>query len=238
MIVQGLWVGNKISLIEYLSYTSFIKNGFEYHLYTYSHLKDLPCNIVQKDANEILNEKFIVKSSKDGNLANFSDLFRWHLILKKGGVYVDSDVICIRPFETKTNTLSGELQKHTNKQVASTQYLNFEKNHPLMEKLVDESSKKDLATINFPEIGPPLLQKFILDEKNILNYHNFNPNPWWEWKKTISKENTEELLELISSEEVYAIHLWNEMWRRGKADKNKFEDGTLISHLINRYEIK
>lgn len=233
MIVQGLWVGNKISLIEYLSYSSFIKNGFQYHLYTYEDLNDIPEEIIIKDANEILDKSYI-KKNNNGDLTGFSDLFRYNLLFKKGGMYVDSDIICLKPFVTQHNVISGEINKNTKKQVASTQYLNFEKEHPIIKKLLELSLTKDLSTINFGDIGPKLVRELV-DDKMILNYKNFNINPWWEWSKVLYPQHTEYLLHLIDDSEVYGIHLWNEMFRRNSSDKNKIVKNSLIDILNKKY---
>ena len=38
-IIQGLWIGETLSTMEYLSIKSFLDNGHEYHLYTYGEVK-------------------------------------------------------------------------------------------------------------------------------------------------------------------------------------------------------
>ena len=237
MIIQGLWVGDNISQMEYLSYSSFLKNGFEYHLYTYNHLTNLPKGVIQKDANEILDKKFIVKSSGNGSLGGFSDLFRWNLILKHGGIYADSDVVCLKPFSTKINVFAGELHRDKKKTLGSTQYLYFEKNHPIMQKCVELSSKKDLAKISFAEIGPKLVQDIVTDDM-VLDYNNFNANPYWEWEKVIQAEHTDYLIDLTTKDNVYGFHLWNELWRvnyRKVKKEQEFENNTFIKYLLNKY---
>ncbi len=58
-IIQGLWIGDRLSTMEALSIKSFLNNGHEYHLYTYSHVDNIPLGTIVKDGNEILPESEI-----------------------------------------------------------------------------------------------------------------------------------------------------------------------------------
>ena len=42
VIVQSLWVGDRLSRMEHYSIKSFLTLGFEYHLYTYNRVKNIP----------------------------------------------------------------------------------------------------------------------------------------------------------------------------------------------------
>jgi len=53
-IIQGLWIGPELSVMEQLSVVSFLQNGHEYQLYVYEEPKNIPAGTVIKDANEIL----------------------------------------------------------------------------------------------------------------------------------------------------------------------------------------
>ena len=53
-IIQSLWIGDSLSVMERLSLSSFLKNGHEVHLYTYGGVKGVPAGVVVKDAAEIV----------------------------------------------------------------------------------------------------------------------------------------------------------------------------------------
>jgi hypothetical protein len=93
-IIQGLWIGDKLSRFEYNSIKSYLKQGYEYHLYTYSDVKNIPKGVIIKDGREILGENEIFYY--EGSITPFSDLFRYKLLYDKGGVWTDCDIICIR----------------------------------------------------------------------------------------------------------------------------------------------
>ena len=92
-IIQGLWIGDKLSRFEYNSIKSYIKQGYEYHLYIYDKVANIPDGVIIKDGNEILDKKNIFYY--EGSIAPFSDLFRYKLLYDKGGIWTDCDIICI-----------------------------------------------------------------------------------------------------------------------------------------------
>lgn len=59
-IIQSLWVGDKLSVIEQLCIASFLKNGHEFHLYTYQDVGAVPNGAILQDANQIIPEENII----------------------------------------------------------------------------------------------------------------------------------------------------------------------------------
>jgi hypothetical protein len=51
-IVQGLWIGPELSVMEQLSITSFLRNGHGYHLYVYGEVKNILMGKKVKDGDE------------------------------------------------------------------------------------------------------------------------------------------------------------------------------------------
>jgi hypothetical protein len=66
-------------------------------LHTYNEIDDLPEGVQCVDANEIIPQDKIFKHNKTGSYALFSDIFRYELLKKVNGVYVDCDVYCLKP---------------------------------------------------------------------------------------------------------------------------------------------
>jgi mannosyltransferase OCH1-like enzyme len=100
-IIQGLWFGPRLSRFEYNSIKSYLKQGYEYHLYTYGKVENIPDGVIIKDGNEILDKKYIFHY--EGSIAPFSDIFRYKLLYERGGVWTDCDIICVKrlPDDTK-----------------------------------------------------------------------------------------------------------------------------------------
>ena len=69
-IIQGLWVGPRLSTMERLCIRSYIANGHDFHLYLYGPCENVPEGATVRDAAEIVPESDI---GRFGNLPNFSD---------------------------------------------------------------------------------------------------------------------------------------------------------------------
>ncbi|HET7290318.1 MAG TPA: hypothetical protein VFJ67_07775, partial [Thermodesulfobacteriota bacterium] len=53
-VIQSMWIGSELSVMEQLSIISFLSNGHSYHLYTYNEVKNVPEGVTLKDANGII----------------------------------------------------------------------------------------------------------------------------------------------------------------------------------------
>ena len=99
VIVQSLWVGPELSLMEQYSIRSFLKHGFEFHLYTYEKVRNVPRGTILKNANEIMPNKEVFKLKE--TFLPFSDIWRYKMLYEKGNYWVDLDMICLKPFDFK-----------------------------------------------------------------------------------------------------------------------------------------
>ena len=97
--VQSLWVGPQLSILEVMCIKSFQRVGHTFILYTYEKVKNVPKGTIIKDANTIIKKKnlFDFKSS----LLPFSDIFRYTMLYKNGGYWVDLDMIALKPLDFK-----------------------------------------------------------------------------------------------------------------------------------------
>ena len=96
--IQTLWIGKELSELENLCISSYIKNGYDFHLYAYDEISNVPEDCIILDANSILDESEVfcynVGQGK-GSFSAFSNLFRYKLLFEEGGVWTDTDVISI-----------------------------------------------------------------------------------------------------------------------------------------------
>ena len=99
-IVQGLWVGGRLSTLERLCLRSFCAHGHEFHLYHYDALENVPQvdGLRLISAEEILPRK-AVYLHRSGRHSWFADHFRWELLRQRGGWWVDMDMVCLRPLD-------------------------------------------------------------------------------------------------------------------------------------------
>ena len=108
-VVQGLWVGGRLSALERLCIRSFCAHGHEFHLYHYDELQNLPRvdELRLMNAADILPRTAIFRYHRHGSLAGFADHFRWELMRQKGGWYADMDMVCLRPLDFAADVVIG-----------------------------------------------------------------------------------------------------------------------------------
>ena len=98
--INALWIG-QLSPVERLCLGSFATQGHPVHLYAYDEIENLPEGVTIQDATQILPRELIFTNQLGkgkGSLAAFSDLFRFKLLLDRGGWWVDADIFCLKPF--------------------------------------------------------------------------------------------------------------------------------------------
>ncbi len=256
-IIQSLWIGTELSLLEKLSITSFIKNNHKYILYTYDKIINLPEGVIIKDANEIIAEKHIFKENKRGSYAIFADWFRWELLYKKGGFWVDTDVICVKPFIFDTDVVFG-LESF---EQAGTAVLGFPPNHFLTDffrnickkpntilpydnslvksmKIFRKYTNNSKGNVRWGEAGGPKGFSKALKHFNLFDtakpFTFFYPIAYANYDSIFDRTLGNDL-NLFSN--TYSLHLWNEMFRRNKNfDKNgNFDKNSLIERLKVKY---
>lgn len=256
-IIQGLWIGKKLGIVQILCIKSFLQNNHEFHLYTYGSIENIPKGTIELDANEIIEEDKIFEYKKTGGVAGFSDWFRYKLLYLKGGIYVDMDIICLKPMEFEEDIVFG-LQSID---FANNAVLKFPKNHSVMKFMVDmcenpnkirefDTKKRrlrklyrkiiegnQLNNIDFGETGPKGLTN-ALQQFNLLKlgkpFTYFYPISHDNWLSIFNSDLGNEK-HLFSNS--YAIHLWNEKLRRVKFEVNKnINKYSYFYFLLDKYK--
>jgi hypothetical protein len=89
---NSFWYGNELSPLEWACLNSFVERGHRFRLFCYD-LVHVPKGVFVEDASRIIpkDELFLV----DGNVAAFSDLFRYKVIQTDGDWWADTDVYCL-----------------------------------------------------------------------------------------------------------------------------------------------
>ena len=217
MIVQSLWIGEKLSEMEIMCIESYIKNNCEFHLYVYNKNLVVPKNTIKLDASLILSEKSIFSYSDVKNgVSAFSNVFRYKLLYEKGGIWTDMDMICLKPYLTdKKYVFSSELSN--NKIHVNVGYIKVPKKSRLMKLCYLNSLIKKKYNPKWGELGPKLFKKVVEQlrlQKYIVNYKIFCPIHYTEINKLFN-------LDIKDYKESYGIHLWNSEWNKYGINKNK-----------------
>lgn len=232
-VIQGLWIGPELSVMEQLSLASFLLNGHEYHLYVYDELRNVPAGTVLKDANEILPSSQIFQYKQQASYAGFANFFRYKLLLERGGWWADTDNICLKPFDfPEQHVFATEICRGL--EVMTSGIIKAPIGSEAMGHAWDVCRNKDPQQLVWGETGPSLVaeavSKFSL-EHYAQSHRVFCPLAYADWHRVLEPET-----ELAIDAGSYAIHLWNEMWRANSQNKNaRYPDDCLYEQLKRRY---
>jgi hypothetical protein len=232
-LIQGLWIGGRLSAMEMLSIRSFLAHGHEYVLYTYEPVENLPAGAQERDASAILPVSSIFQYTDHASFAGFSNFFRYKLLLEYGGWWADTDVICLKPFDFTTPfVFASEIT--AGGAVPTSAVLNAPPGSEAMARAWQVCLEKNPRLLKWGETGPKLVAEIIalfsLD-RFLLPPTAFCPVSCHDWHRLFRPDSGIEICR-----HSYAIHLWNEMWRRGGGDKDRLYDpGSLYGCLQQRY---
>lgn len=253
--IQSLWIGSELSAIEHLCITSFLYHGQEYHLYVYDDVKNLPPGVILKDANEILPRSQIFTYAKIGGYGGFADWFRYCLLYKYGGYWVDTDVVCLKPFDFSNEIVFGQVGPS----YMGNGVLRFPVQSPILKQLITLCEKPnqfmpwDNLVMKFgkvrrilmgnrpnnilhAETGPHAITNLLTHHGLIDNakpFYYFYPTAGVQWQAAFDG-TLPYTLEFFANS--YTIHLWNEMMRQAEFDKNgTFPPNSLFELLKRRY---
>tara|TARA_B100001250_G_scaffold126140_1_gene107331 strand:+ start:42 stop:950 length:909 start_codon:yes stop_codon:yes gene_type:complete len=256
VVFQSLWIGDSLSNIEQLCLASFVANGAEMHLYSYGVVDNVPRGVIVCDANAIIPEGEIFRY-KNGSVSAFSNLFRFTLLFKKGGIWVDSDVLCVSPlFKWITTTeylfASESSYKDSDAVNPSSFIIKMPKGCRAAKKAI-RLQNHDKTLILSGELkwgsGPKTVRKIIAEfglERFIVNWKVVSTCGWRDARSLTDpyyqgdkKHHGDRSLARTVNEispESRVIHLWNEMWRRQGLDKNTcFSHDSIIETFRRKY---
>lgn len=233
-IVNALWIGKSLSLIETLSIKSFLDQGHRFRLFTYESL-DTPipngCEIM--DANAIIPQEKIFRYKHrnayghgKGSVSGFSDIFRYKLLYEHGGWWVDMDVTCLKPLDFQEAYIFrahpelpavGNIMKCPPK--TELMRLCYEKaSQTVDENNTDWHKPIVILTDYIMQLG---LSTFVKDGFS-------NPDRWEAVRDLLMKDKP-------LPYEWKCIHWMNENWRAKGLDKNDFMIRSTLGKLLIKH---
>jgi hypothetical protein len=248
-IIQSLWIGPSLSKLEQVCLKSFIDNDMEFHLYTYEDVDNVPDGVIIKDGNTILDKNEIFRYN-NGSVSAFSNLFRFTLLDKKGGFWVDTDVICVRNFSFDEDIVIMSEPEHTRYEQTfiTSSVIKLPKDSDITREAVriQRDHKNKILSGEIQWGSGPLCVKTIVEKFNLEKY----VEPWnticscsAPHANTIVVPNRKPHPNIIDNikdipKNMIAIHLWNEVWRRNGIDKNQeFHSDSLIEYYKKKHSI-
>ena len=231
--VQSLWIGSELSPMESLCINSFLKNGHPFHLYIYDEVSDIPEGTTVFDADTVIPRDKIFKH-RGGSYGVFADLFRYRLLLDKGGYWVDTDVVCLKPFEHPGTVFATERIKGQKTIKAANCVMRAPAGAELVQFCFEMADRVDPQKLEWGATGPELLTFAVEKFKaygDLAPPHVFCPVNWWDWRLYIDENAPTNLLDQSDS-----VHLWHEMWRSDNVSKHRsYHRDSVFEKLKRRY---
>jgi hypothetical protein len=235
-VIQSLWIGGRLSALERLSIQSFVDHGHTFRLYTYGAPPDLPAGAEVRDGREILPESEIFQYATRPSFAAFSNFFRYKLLLERGGFWVDTDLVCLRPFAFPPRHIfaSESVNRHdrpgVSRAVASCA-INAPRGSLAMAAAWRTCLGKSRDRLEWGEVGPALVEAVVAAEgleHCVEPPERFCPVSYRDWRDLIDAEPP------VLPPTTYAVHFWNEMWRLAGQDKDASYPPTSLYETLKR----
>jgi hypothetical protein len=234
-IVHGLWIGDSLSRMEVLTMLSFIEQGHQFNLWTYSpQLENAPAQAVIMDANLIIpkDEVFCYSNNNafghgKGSYAGFSDVFRYKLLSEHGGWWTDMDITCLAPLP---NTPYFFRAHHSLKLVGNLMHC------PKASELMRYCYTRAKAEIDSENTDWHRPIQILIDgvEQFALENHITagvgNMDHWGETRKFVFQQTR------IPSQWIF-LHWQNEEWRNRGMNKNQVRFRSTLGKLFQRYRL-
>jgi hypothetical protein len=225
--------------LEIACLKSFIDHGHEILVFSYDH-ETTPAFCRREDASAILprEQLFVYESGFGaGSVAAFANMFRYALLYKHGGIWIDTDMFCLSAEWPEENLLAG--WQHDN--LINCAVLKLDPGHAISEAAYSQCAalKNDVL---WGQTGPKLLTQLFEQHglsSEALPPSAFYPVRWEHWIDTLDPAKSAAVREL--TKESFAIHLWNELFRHGGVQKavapprTSFLHDLLVKHDTLRY---
>jgi hypothetical protein len=256
-VINMFWHGAPLSRLERLCMSSFIAHGHDVHLHVYEEPKGVPTAVQLLDANRVLAERHLFRHTKSGSIAAFADWFRFVLLHEQGGIWVDTDVVCLKPLRYSQPLLFG----WQDQQIINNAVLGLPAHHELAAWMIDcceypnrvrpydkrrtrrRKLKRRLfqgnarGNIAWGENGPlgfTQAARHLGYDHYALPFWHFYPVHFLNWR-SVFDAGLQENPHLIAGSN--ALHLWNEMVRRapGFHTERRFDPSSVFEQLCARY---
>lgn len=102
-----LWIGDRLGPVERACLRSVLRQGHALTLYCYGEPIGIPDGVDVRDASEILPESAVIRH-RNGSVAPFSDWFRYELLKRSLGTWIDTDMYLLQPLDGEAEYLFGE----------------------------------------------------------------------------------------------------------------------------------
>jgi hypothetical protein len=213
--VRCFWHGSPLGPYQLMGMRSFVDHGHRVELFTYDPGIAVPDWIIRRDANEIWPTSHVLTYQNDlgrGSFALHANLFRYAMLHRLGGWWVDHDVILLRR-ELPAQDFFFSLETRSPIRVTFS-VLKFPAGHPALAEALAQCVAVGESPL-YGETGADLLTKVVARHR--LARHGQT----METTYPLSALDVPAMFDPAQRDQIRArcanstfVHLFNETWRR------------------------
>jgi hypothetical protein len=210
------WQG-ELSLYERACMSSFVSQGFELDLYSFDRSLQPPAGVQLCDAGEILPREMSTAYTQGGVIGSptaFSNLFRYELLSRHGGIWMDVDVLCLRPSADYAALIekAGErvILARENEHSVNCAIMMARPGTPVVADMMSAARGKGYQIEVWGTLGPKLVTSFAAErpaEFELLPVESFYPVYYLDFLLPLIPAQAEVCAKQVSGS--YGLHLWN-----------------------------
>ncbi len=226
-IAHFFWHGSPLSLYEINCIQSFIRNGFDVHIWSFDKI-NIPEGSKLCNAEKFFSKTEILQftqAGKKGSITSFSNAFRYRLLTEEEGWWFDIDCLCMMDEKEFC-----KLKK--NRQIVAGWQDSFCVNNAVLCFPDIQLAKKALALYekiaqqkqnNFAwgDIGPKLITQLVIENNligDICSQSCFYPLHFSKATQAIDPKCYESVKS--ASKKSFVFHYWNEVFIRQSIEKS------------------
>lgn len=230
-VINMLWIGDALGVIERLSMISFMRQGHQVRLHHYGRVENIPAGVVEADAGVIMPYEQALgwqAHKYGGTFAVAADYFRMRLMQQGAGVWSDCDMVCIKPITIESGVVMG----YENDDIINNAILFFDQSSPIPTRIVASFGPNRIPDwfplarrvrwwrqrLLFQRFGPqdfrwgtfgPSALTSLANEYGVAHLAApidvYYPLPWPQWHRLHEPGSS---FEEYTTERTKAVHLW------------------------------
>jgi hypothetical protein len=154
------WEGQHLTPIESLCMRSFVSHGHGLTVFTYNGAQ-VPKGVALEDARQVLPaDRFF---TFEGSPSAFTNIFRYKLLLERGGWWADTDILCRR----QQIPICGYYWAEQEPGRINGAVLRFPPSDALCWQLLRLSEERSKGPLHWGKLGPQLLTKVLSGKRPV-----------------------------------------------------------------------
>lgn len=235
--LRTFWHGETIGPYQLMCLKSFAASGHRVEVLSYNRDLNVPDWISVEDAAQILPRELVLRPlGEEGALAIHANLFRYALLQKLGGWWIDPDILLLEADLPTGDVFFAGLDIFGR---VPTGVLKFPAGHGLLTEALAETERLSGSREGWEESGSALLTSLTERHKlngKILSRMPLGPVSWFGVPDLFNPDSAEKLSRLCK--DFHFLHLHDDAWRRAGIPHNLAPpEGSFLESQVQKYGV-